>query len=525
MTDDAELLRLYATTRSEPAFAELVRRYIDLVHTAALRRLGGDTHTAADVTQHVFVALARHASALARRPVLVGWLYTATRHAALDALRGAARRRQREHCAQDLHLVNAPAATDDWISLRPLLDDTMDELSEPEREIILLRFFEDRSFAELGAKLALTEDAARMRTTRALEKLRTHLARRGLTSTAAALATALTTQTITAAPTTLAATITSGVPLGTTALTTSSLLLMTITTKTLLTAAALITTLAIGTAVYESRRAEQASRSLAGLQSDRDTLTRKNSALNSRLVASAAELARVSAQQKEATAKFTQSTAPKTQLSAPDREWTIPGYGRATLDRSRATLGLRYARLYHDLSLKPEQIASFENAMAERDQSVVDVNIEAANQGLSADDNPAISRIKVEAYEALNKKLQALLGDSGLTEYRQYEKETKTRDFVAAFAGNLYFSDTPLTANQGAELARALKTATQTKMIPMKDEGLKTIYTSREEIDWVTVTAQTQNILSPSQLAVLKQLADKQRAESEMIRLSHTTKK
>ena len=58
MADDAELIRRYAEQRSEAAFAELVRRHLGLVYSAALRRLGGDAHGAADVAQVVFVKLA-----------------------------------------------------------------------------------------------------------------------------------------------------------------------------------------------------------------------------------------------------------------------------------------------------------------------------------------------------------------------------------------------------------------------------------------------------------------------------------
>jgi RNA polymerase sigma factor (sigma-70 family) len=516
MTDDAELLRLYATTRSEPAFAELVRRYIDLVHTAAVRRLGGDTHTAADVTQHVFVALARHAPALARRPVLVGWLYTATRHAALDALRGAARRRQREHGAQDLHLVNASTASDDWISLRPLLDETMDELSDSEREIILLRFFEDRSFAELGTKLALTEDAARMRTARALEKLRTLLARRGLTSTAAALATALTTQTITAAPTTLAASITSGALSGTTALTTSSLLIMTTATKTILATAALIATLAIGTAVYEFRRAEQITRSLADLQNDRDTLNRQNSALNSRLTANTAELARVTAQQKETVAKLAAATAPKpANINSVEVSWANPSFGPAWAAQQSAALGMRYGQLYKELNLTPEQIAQFEKIQTELKQAQADVWTLAATQNLPLN-GPDVARLTTEPYAQARKNLEALLGATDIAKLDKYEAGNATRELVASLAGSVYYSDTPLTANQGSALATLIAAHTETKKIPMRDEGERTIYTMRKETNWDSVSAQAQGLLSAPQLLALKQLAEQKRLNTEL---------
>ncbi len=207
MTDDTELLRRYADERSEEAFAELVRRHLGLVYHAALRQCGGDRHRAEDVAQTVFADLARKAGSLARHPGLAGWLYLGTRQAAAQAVRTEARRQAREQEVQ----VTAEMAADpvaDWEQLRPVIDDVMHELGEAEREAVLLRFFEERPFAEIGARLAVSEDAARMRVDRALEKMRGLLAHRGLASTTAALALALAGQAGAAVPAGLAKSIT-----------------------------------------------------------------------------------------------------------------------------------------------------------------------------------------------------------------------------------------------------------------------------------------------------------------------------
>jgi RNA polymerase sigma factor (sigma-70 family) len=210
MNDDAELLRQYAGSGSEPAFAELVQRHIDLVYFAALRRCGGDAHQAEDVTQQVFVALARNAPALAGHPVLVGWLYTTTRHLSAKARRAEHNRRAREEVALAMNepMANSPAEAVDWERLRPVLDDVLDDLSETDRDAILLRFFQDRPFADIGRALRLSDDAARMRVERALERLRGLFARRGITSTSAALALALAHQAALAKPAGLAASVT-----------------------------------------------------------------------------------------------------------------------------------------------------------------------------------------------------------------------------------------------------------------------------------------------------------------------------
>jgi RNA polymerase sigma factor (sigma-70 family) len=205
MTPDSELLRRYAESASEDAFAELVQRHIGLVYSAALRQLNGDVPLAQDVTQSVFTDLARKAASLSKRQVLTGWLYTSTHFAATKAIRTERRRQTHELEAHSMHeLLQSSATEPDWSRLQPLLDGVMHEMSEGDREAILLRHFEGQPFAKVGEKLGLNENAARMRVDRALEKLRSLLAKRGVTFSAGALATLLTAQAVSAAPTGLA---------------------------------------------------------------------------------------------------------------------------------------------------------------------------------------------------------------------------------------------------------------------------------------------------------------------------------
>ena len=213
MTPDCELLRQYARTQSEAAFAELVQRHVNLVHSAALRQVNGDAHLAQDVAQTVFTDLARKASSLSRRATLTGWLYTSAHFAAAKAVRSENRRRDheekfmREPTNEYVPEVGrvTPCAPD-WETLRPLLDDAMHELKEPDREAILLRYFENRPFAEIGAQSGLNENAARMRVERALEKLRASLTKRGI-ATATALASVISANAVQIAPAGLATTL------------------------------------------------------------------------------------------------------------------------------------------------------------------------------------------------------------------------------------------------------------------------------------------------------------------------------
>ncbi|HVS54300.1 MAG TPA: sigma-70 family RNA polymerase sigma factor [Opitutaceae bacterium] len=189
MSTDAELLRRFADERAEAAFAELVQRHLPLVYFAALRQLGGDAHAAEDVAQTVFADLARKARTLANHATLAGWLHTSTRFASAKMRRAEASRHRHEQESELMHALHSgPNPAADWERLRPLIDEAIHELDERDRDAVLLRFFEGRAFAEIGAMLHASEDAARMRVDRALEKLRRLLARRGVNSTAAALA-------------------------------------------------------------------------------------------------------------------------------------------------------------------------------------------------------------------------------------------------------------------------------------------------------------------------------------------------
>jgi RNA polymerase sigma factor (sigma-70 family) len=206
MIADAELLRRYAEEGSSDAFGELVRRNVDLVYAAALRRTG-DPYRAQEVAQTVFVDLARKARSLQRHPSLVSWLYTSTRFAALKLLRTEQRRIAREQEAYAMQEISREDSSPDWERLRPVFDDVMHELADREREIILLRYFRGLSFAEVARLLATSEGAARMRLDRTLDRLNVLFTRRGISSSATALGVALAAHSGAAAPAGLAASI------------------------------------------------------------------------------------------------------------------------------------------------------------------------------------------------------------------------------------------------------------------------------------------------------------------------------
>lgn len=204
---DTQLLRAFAEAGDETAFAELVRRRIDFVYGSALRQVGGDAHRASDVTQEVFVTLARKASSLTSHPALLGWLCTTTRFAAIDTVRSEQARKAREQEAIAMETTHHEPEPD-WSRLHAVLDDALIELPERDREAVLARYFDKRAYAQIGTTLGLSADAAQKRVDRALDKLRVALARREVTSTTAALGLVLSAQASLAAPAGLAGTVT-----------------------------------------------------------------------------------------------------------------------------------------------------------------------------------------------------------------------------------------------------------------------------------------------------------------------------
>ncbi len=205
--NDMDLVREYACRNSEPAFAELVQRHIALVYSVALR-FTRNPPDAQDVAQAVFVILARKAAGLRTGTILAGWLYETTRLTALQWLRNQARRRSREQEAHMQSSLDNPNADVVWHQVEPLLEQAMSRLNPKDRTLLALRFFENRTVVETAAILGIGEWAARKRAERALEKLRDFFVKRGVDSTASAIAEQISAHSIQAAPVTLAKAVT-----------------------------------------------------------------------------------------------------------------------------------------------------------------------------------------------------------------------------------------------------------------------------------------------------------------------------
>jgi RNA polymerase sigma factor (sigma-70 family) len=309
MTDSLDLLAEYRRNGSDAAFRELVARFLDLVYSTSLRLVEGDTHRAEDVTQTVFVDLARLARTLPHEVRLGGWLHRHTCFVAANTLRGERRRQARERQAVEMNALQNQSEAD-FSQVAPLLDEAINELGEADRTAILLRFFEQQDFRAVGQALGSNEDAARMRVTRALEKLEGFLKRRGVTTSAAGLGVVLTANAVQAAPAGLVVTISTAAALAGTTIaatataTATKAIAMTTLQKSLITVTIAV---AVGTGTYKTYQAarlrdqlqelrEQQTEQAQQLTHERDDATRQLAMLredNERLSRSSVELLRL----------------------------------------------------------------------------------------------------------------------------------------------------------------------------------------------------------------------------------------
>ncbi len=295
---DARLLREYAERGIENAFAEIVKRHTNLVYSAAVRQTDSPD-MAAEITQSVFIGLAQGARTLLPRLAedasLAGWLCRSARNISLNLRRDEFRQHSRERQAMEL-LDPISETAPDWERLRPVLDDAMSELSEPDYDALVMRFFNREDLRSIGRALGVTDDTAQKRISRALGKLREYLHRRGINNTGAALAAVLSANAVQAAPAGLAIAISTAALAGTTlkastAIAATKTIAMTTIQKALFT---ITTVVAIGTGIYEARqnstlrsqvqtlREQMAplADQIHGLQEDRDDAANKLAALS-----------------------------------------------------------------------------------------------------------------------------------------------------------------------------------------------------------------------------------------------------
>ncbi len=203
VSTDCELVTAYAARGSENAFRALVTRHVNLVYATALRQVG-DAALAEEITQNVFIALARKAPRLAGIQTLAGWLHRSAILEAKARVRAELRRGRREEMAAEVAALQREG-TSPLDALVPLLDEGLLNLRDGDRLALVLRFLEERSLRDVGAALGVDEDAARKRVSRALDRLAGFFRRRGFAVPAGMGAAALLANSATAVPAGLAA--------------------------------------------------------------------------------------------------------------------------------------------------------------------------------------------------------------------------------------------------------------------------------------------------------------------------------
>ncbi len=290
---DQELLRAYAEDRSEAAFTQLVRQHVDFVYSVALRMVH-DEHLAEDVTQGVFLALVQNALQLRNRRALPGWLHRTTQHLAANAVRAEVRRRVREQQAAAMNELLATESNPGWELIAPHLDAALAELDEADRDAVVLRYFQNRTLREVGHALGTSDDTAQKRVSRAIERLREFLAKRGVTAGASGLIAVLSANAVQAAPVGLAVSISTAAALGGTAITgtatatATKAIAMTTLQKAVVGAALAV---AVGTGIYQARETSSLRTQLQTIEQQQGPLTEQIGQLTSKRDGAARSLA------------------------------------------------------------------------------------------------------------------------------------------------------------------------------------------------------------------------------------------
>ena len=459
---DLELLKEYARDGVESAFAEIVRRHVNLVYSAALRQVRSP-QLAEEVAQSVFTDLARNAKRFAPDTILTAWLYQVTRRTAIDVVRRESRRQLREQIASEMNLMNATA--EDWTQIEPLLDEAMEALDATDRTAVLLRYFENRSFREVGATLGTTDDAAQKRVSRAVERLREFFSKRGVAVGASGIVAVISANAVQAAPTGLALTISTASTIGATSAvaattaTVTKVIAMTTLQKTVIATAIIV---AAGAGIYEARQATQARKDNEVLQEKQTALTKQVQALQQERDEASNRLALASASAPKPEQKSSEVLKLRGQVGALQQTLSsisatnTPKSGIAKMMSDPAMreyihqyqakmIKERYEPLMKELKLSPENADKFT-------QLIGDIWAKGTDAA-SGNGETTVQNVQ-EAVANANKEMQSLLGDAGVARYNEFNMEIPARTTINLLDGKL--GDNHLTDDQTAQLIKVV---------------------------------------------------------------------
>jgi RNA polymerase sigma factor (sigma-70 family) len=437
MTDGQQLLAEYVNAGSEGAFRELVSRYVDLVYSAAVRLVNNDTHLAEDITQTVFADLARTARAFSPKVMLGGWLHRHTCFVASKVIRAERRRQRREQIAVEMNSTEDHSGAE-LAALTPILDEAINQLGADDRAAVLLRFFEQRDFRSVGEALGSSEEAARKRVNRALEKLQLLLKRRGVALSVGALGTVLATHAVSAAPVGLAAGVAASALAGATAASSTSLTILKIMTMTKAKIAIIAVVAAAVAVPFVLQHQAQAklrdqNQQLQQKVEKLDQLAAENQRL-SKLLAQPApapaapavtndqsrEILRLRGEVARLHHELSGDAARKTNgPSALSGLTANPEMRKAIRDQQKAGMGMIYKEFAKRANLSPELANQINDLLADH----VMANVDEITSGLrDAKTREEMDKIFTQQEKNLQDTLQSVLGPDGFAQYQDYTR-------------------------------------------------------------------------------------------------------
>ncbi len=530
--DDMQLLAEYAARNSEEAFSTLVARHVNLVYSAALRQ-SRNRQEAEEITQAVFLILARKAKTLRQGTVLSGWLYQTARLTAANSLRREIRRQNRDQQAYMQSTLNQPEP-EHWQQVGPMLEQAMSGLSDADRNAIVLRYFENKPLKEVGAALGASDDAAKMRVNRALEKLRKFFLKRGVTLSAAALGAAISAHSVQAAPAGLSTAVIAAACQGS-ALTASTLTLAKGTLKImawtkfhLAVGTAAVAVIALQYVKIENQHQEtvslQGQLQRAAQQSDQQLASIKE--LETRDETMARSLRTVVRESTQSAARKAAAPAPvATPMdvansvnlspkadglgSAMENLMKNPDYLKAIAEQQAQMLKTQYAPLVKQLNLTPEQRDAFYAALMDNATNTM-------VQGLammSGTNKAEATGVIEDAQKSLQEQMRSLLGDSGFAQFQEYQTTIPDRQLLESMKAS--FADNPLTDDQQQSLLQIMINERKNSIMPLDPATGKPVVLEANPAAQMEQTLQTQdqinqrvyqqaaNFLSPAQLQSL----------------------
>lgn len=444
MTDTRQLLADYVASGSETAFRDLVASYVDLVYSAAIRLVNGDTHLAEDVAQTVFADLAKLARTLPKEVMLGGWLHRHTCFVASKVLRGERRRLERERQAVAMNTQEDHSAAN-LATLTPVLDEAVNQLSAEDRAAILLRFFEQKDFRSVGESLGSTEEAARKRVDRALEKLQGLLKVRGVTLSGTALASALAALSVSAAPVGFAVAASSFALASAATGAGTTLTILEIMSMTKLKVAVITAVVVAGVAIpwvmqqQTQTKLTEANDALRQQRQQSEQLAAENVRL-AKLTAmptaapvatnnSSHELLRLRgevARLRQDAASRTNGPSALSGLKADQAMW------QTIREQQKMGMGMLYKDFTKKLNLPKEQTDKFSELLADDVMENIDHITAVLRDGLTPQQ---MEPIFAGQEAALLEKVQTLLGDEALGQYQEYSKRLASNISAEQFKG------------------------------------------------------------------------------------------